>query len=138
MQWIDIPRQPSGRTLRQFAALCLVCFGLLAVWQAWGKDRPLAAVLLAALALSIGPLGMMRPALVRPIFVGWMILVFPIGWCVSKLLLGAVFYLLVTPLGLLLRLLGRDFLQRQVDPAAATYWTARSPVNDARRYFRQF
>ena len=65
MQWLDIPRQPSARILRQFAALWIVFFGLLAVWQGWAKDRPLAALLLAVLALSLGPLGLVKPALVQ-------------------------------------------------------------------------
>src|SRR5947209_8661384 len=108
MQWSDIPRNPPARTLRQFAGLWLVCFGLLAAWEGWGRGRPHAALLLAGLALTVGPLGLVKPAWVRPVFVGWMVLVFPVGWLVSRLLLAVVFYGLLTPMGLLLRLLGHD------------------------------
>jgi hypothetical protein len=62
----------------------------------------------------------------------------PIGWAVSHLLLAGVFYLLIAPLGLAIRLSGRDKLQMRPEPSAATYWTPRPPAPPADRYFRQF
>jgi hypothetical protein len=63
---------------------------------------------------------------------------FPIGWTVSHLLLAAVFYLLIAPLGLLLRTFGRDKLKLREDRSPATYWTPRPPSKPLSRYFRQF
>jgi len=124
--------------LRQFSALWLAFFGGISAWQGLGKDRPMVALLLAVLAGSVGGLGLAWPRAVRPIFVGWMVLAFPIGWTVSLLLLGLVYFGLFVPTGLALRLTGRDAMGRRPQPERTTYWTPRSAPTDLRQYFRQF
>ena len=71
MQWSDISFTPSSRTLRQFAGLVLVVCGGLAVWHGVMRDRVALATLFASLAAVIGPLGLIAPRMIRPIFVGW-------------------------------------------------------------------
>jgi hypothetical protein len=78
------------------------------------------------------------PPVRRPLFVGLARVTQPIGWVVSHVVLIAVFALVVTPVALLLRVLGRDPLARRADPRLATYWVTRSNGRDPRRYFRQF
>lgn len=78
------------------------------------------------------------PAVRRPVYVGIGRLTQPIGWVVSHLVLILVFVLVVTPVAVLLRLLGRDPLARRADARLATYWVARTTGRDARRYFQQF
>jgi hypothetical protein len=124
--------------LRQFAGLWLAFFGGLAAWQGIARGRIGLAAGLAVLALVVGGLGLVRPALIRPIFVGWMVLAFPIGWAVSLVLLGLVYYGLFLPIGLVFRLAGRDALQLRPRTDAATYWTPHAAPADVRRYFRQF
>jgi hypothetical protein len=138
MRWSDIPFSPSSRMLRQFAGLWLAFFGGLAAWQGLMRGRLGLAAALAVLALVVGCLGLIRPALIRPIFVGWMVLAFPIGWAVSLVLLGLVYYGLFLPIGLAFRLAGRDALHLRPRPDAMTYWTPRTAPADVRRYFRQF
>jgi hypothetical protein len=138
MRWSDIPFSPSSRMLRQFAGLWLVFFVGFAAWQGIVRGRVGVALALAALAVVIGGLGLIRPQLIRPIFVGWMVLAFPIGWTVSLVLLGLVYYGLFLPIGLVFRLIGRDALQLRPRPGVSTYWTPRPAEADVRRYFRQF
>ncbi len=138
MTWSDLPLRPSDRALRQFAGLCLAVFGGMAAWQYFVRHNPVAAAILAGLALAVGPLGLARPRAVRPVFVAWMVVAFPIGWAVSTALLAALFYGVFTPLGLLFRLAGRDPLRLRPQPAAATYWTPKPAAADVRRYFQQF
>jgi hypothetical protein len=88
----------------------------------------------AALALLYAAV----PAVRRPVYVGMSRLTAPIGWVVSHLVLVLVFAAVVTPLAVLLRLLGRDPLNRRPDPRATTYWVDRRTDSDPRRYFRQF
>jgi Saxitoxin biosynthesis operon protein SxtJ len=138
MRWSDIPRSPSTTMLRQFAGLWLIFFGSIAAWQWLARGRIGIAVTIAILAVAIGVLGLVRPQSVRPIFVGWMILAFPIGWTISLILLGLVYFGLFLPLGLVFRLLKRDALLLRPRPSLTTYWTPRSATADIRRYFRQF
>jgi len=78
------------------------------------------------------------PSLRRPMFVGWMYAAYPLGFIVSHVLLGLVYFGVVTPIGLLLRAVGHDPMTRRFDRSAKTYWIAREQTRDVRRYFRQF
>ncbi|MEX0979180.1 MAG: SxtJ family membrane protein, partial [Pirellulales bacterium] len=69
---------------------------------------------------------------------GWMWAAFPIGWLVSHLLIAAIYFLLITPIALVMRAVGRDPLSRRFDRAAKTYWVPRRQDSDPARYFRQF
>ncbi len=138
MQWSDISFQPSARTLRQFAAFWLIFFGGLACWQAFRSDNVTLALVLAVLALTIGPLGLVWPQAVQLIYVGSMIVAFPMGWTVSRVLLACLFYGLFTPIAFIFRLAGRDVLGLRARPEQATYWTAKPMTNTPQGYFRQF
>lgn len=138
MQWSDLPRDPSERLLRQFAGLWIAFFGGSAAWQWLRLGHVQTAWMLAAIAIAVGVAGLIAPRLVRPIFVGWMIAAFPIGWTVSKVALLFIFYAVLTPLGLLFRVMGRDVLQLRPQPNRTTYWTAKAQVTDVTTYFRQY
>ena len=137
MNWSEIPWSPSSRTLRQFAGLWIGCFGSLACWHAF-RDDTAWAVGFTALALTVGPIGLIRPRAVRPIFVGWMILTFPIGWTVSRLALAFLYFGVFTPLALWFRLTGRDLLGLRHRRGRTTYWIPKPAVHDVRRYYRPF
>lgn len=128
MRWSDIPFHPEPRTLRQFAGLWVAFFLTLAVWQHWA---------LGVVAV-VGLAGLVWPGLMRPLFVGWMVLVFPIGWVVARVLLALVFYVIVTPIGLGLRLTGRDALGRRLRPESDSYWEPRAEATSSSSYYRQF
>ena len=78
------------------------------------------------------------PVIRKPVYLAWVYAAFPIGWTVSHLLLAVVYYLVLTPIGLALRLFGRDIVSRRFDRSATTHWIERRPVDDRTRYFRQF
>lgn len=139
MALIKINKDPSLRELRMFAALWFPLFaavvGFLAHkraggWEAagmvWGAGGVIAVVMLAA------------PALARLVFLGLCYATYPIGFVVSYAVLGVVYFLVLTPLGLVLRALGRDAMQCRIDPEAATYWQERQLDRPAGDYFKQF
>jgi hypothetical protein len=136
MRWSDIPRNPSGRLLRQFAGLWLLFFGGLACWHGLARHR--VGLALAALALAVGLLGLLWPRAVRPVFVAWMVLAFPVGWAVAYALLAVVFYGIFTPLGLGFRLAGRDVLGLRRPAGRESYWWPKPAADGVASYFRQF
>lgn len=91
---------------------------------------------------AIGAAGCLVSLLSSPaaktLYTGWMRAAVPLGWTFSHILLAAIYYLLFTPLGLLMRARGHDPMQRRFDPTATTYWTARPKAPAPSRYFRQF
>jgi Saxitoxin biosynthesis operon protein SxtJ len=138
MRWSDISFDPPRTTLRQFAWLCLACFGGMAAWQTLVKGRIATGLTLAALALILGTLGLTRPEWLRFIYVGWMVLAFPIGWTVSQVMLLLMFFGLFMPFGLVFHLIGRDPLQRTRRGNQESYWQKKPTPTDLKRYFKQF
>ena len=90
------------------------------------------------MALGIGLLGLIKPPALRWLFVGWMVIAFPIGWTISQLMLGLMYYGILTPVGVLFRLRGRDLLRRKPAPMQSSFWMPKEMPQDVRRYFRQF
>jgi hypothetical protein len=136
MTWSDLQLNPSEKTLRQFAGLCLLIFGALAIIDVQFRNRPTAALIEGVLAVGLGPLGLIAPRALKPVWVVWMVVAFPIGWVVSTVLLAVLYYAVFTPIATVFRIMGRDALVLR-RPDATTYWVARPAARDPRQYFRQ-
>ena len=134
---IAIQWNPSEKQLRQFAGIWFPAFCGLVGYSIGHKTGHWSEVeigwVLAGL-FSVG--GLVLPALIRPIFVGLILLTFPIGWVVSHLLLGLIFYGVVTPIGLILRISGHDPLQLK-KTSGNSVWKTSVGKTDATRYLRQ-
>jgi hypothetical protein len=139
MALLEINRDPTPRQVRQFAMLLLPGFcALLAGLALYRFDTWPVAIALAAGGAASLTLGLLRPRWMRLVFLGWMWAAFPIGWAVSHALMAVMYFGVITPIGLAMRLAGRDPLARSFDRKAETYWTARTQAGDTSRYFRQF
>lgn len=137
MRWSDLPFGATERTLRRFAGLWLAFFAVLSAWRWSAGAAPGTVVGLAAAGVIVGVAGLVRPALIRPVFVLCLAAAFPIGWFVSRLFLLVVFFGLFTPIALAFKLMGRDALAlrpRQVE----SYWTPKEMPADPRAYLKQF
>ncbi len=82
--------------------------------------------------------GLVSLRLTRYIYVAMMAITLPIGFVVSLVLMGAVYFGLITPTGLVFRLIGRDILGRRFDPAARSYWVKHQQPGNVERYFQRF
>jgi hypothetical protein len=137
MQWSDVIKAPSEKVLRQFAGLFLLFFLALGGRRAWHGQADGWAVGLAVLALGVGLLGLVRPSAVRFIYTGWMVVAFPIGWTVSRIALALVFYVVLAPVALVFRAVGRDELRLRRPDGRASYWRPKPSPESVREYFRQ-
>lgn len=127
--------------MHDLEAICLVVAALFQRAGRLGGRRPRPSHVRdrrGGAGITVGPLGIIRPQLVRPVYVAWMVLAFPIGWTVSQVILGVMFYGVFTPIALIFRMIGRDPFQRARQPGLASYWTAKATPVDPRRYFKQF
>jgi len=78
--------------------------------------------------LLLPTLALIRPRWFRPVYRGGMTVSFHIGHVMGKVMLTVFFLLVMTPLGLLLRLMGKDLLGLRCRPDASSYWhPAKSP-----------
>ena len=139
MAVIEVNRNPSRRELNQFGFIWLGFFLLVAVGLWLKLHSPVVSIALAAIAVVVPVVGWAVPSFMRVVYVGLSYLAWPIGFVVSHVLLGAVYYLLVTPIGLIMRATGYDPMHRRFDPEASSYWIERDGgERDPRSYFRQF
>lgn len=137
MQWSDVIKPPSQKMLRQFAGLWLGVFGGLAAWRVWHGDTGAWTIAIAIAAVLIGVAGLLAPATVRPIYSGWMVLAFPIGWTISKISLGLMFFIVFTAVGVAFRLMGRDTLRLRRGQHD-TYWMPKAAPRSSEEYLRQY
>ena len=121
--------------LRQFAGLWLLVFGGMAIVEAAIRHHTGHAILFGLLAAAVGPVGLLRPRLVRLVFTLAMALAVPLGWVVSHLLLAVLYYALFTPMALVFRLIKRDALARR-RRETETYWTVKEQPSDPASYLR--
>lgn len=139
MALISLNVEPSRRELRMFAGVWLPAFfalvGGLALY--WGANLSI----VVAIWLGVGSMslvGFFVPAFIRPIFIGWMYAAFPIGWVISHLILALIYFLVITPIGLLMRATGRGPMQRRSDPSLRSYWVRRRVHPRMESYLRQY
>ena len=128
----------SPRELRKFGLTVGGVFVLLGALF-WLRHKPSAPYLLAP-GLLLLVLGAVWPQALKYVYLGWMTLAFLLGFVVSNVLLTLLFFLVITPIGLVARLFGKDFLSLKLDRTATTYWIRRErrgPKSPA-EYERQF
>lgn len=83
--------------------------------------------------------GVLFPSILKPVYILWMALALVLGFIVSHVILTLFFFLVITPVGLVARMAGKDFLRLKLDPHASSYWIARDQrPPDPARYERQF
>lgn len=123
----DLSREEhiEGSSDRSFGFVFAAVFALIALWPLLhqGGVRVWALVVAAAFAL----IAVVRPALLATPNRLWMKLGLLLGKIVSPIALGILFYAVLTPLGVLMRLTGKDPLRLKRDASAASYWIPREP-----------
>lgn len=135
----EINELPTGpRDLRKFGLIVGGVFALLGSWFLFRHKPHYPFFLWPGTTLIF--LGLVIPRSLRPIYIGWMTVAFILGLIVSATLLTIFFYLVVTPIGLIAKCFGKDFLDRKLRPEVSTYWLTRdnSKKRDPSEYQQQF
>ncbi|MCA9011474.1 MAG: hypothetical protein KDB01_17095 [Planctomycetaceae bacterium] len=135
MALFHINLAPSNRQLFQFGCICLVAAPLMA----WLWTRNTEAVIWAGAggAVLFG-IGCVSPGSLRPVFVGMMIVTQPIGLVAGELAMLLIYFGLFVPMAIMLRIMGRDSLNRRFQTNEQTFWRARKQPKNVRTYYHQF
>ena len=136
MSLVRINKNPGGRQLTVFAVAWLVFLGILG-WTLWKRGAHTSAITIWALAAGVPAVGAAAPSVLRWAFLGLSYATYPIGIVVSYVALAVLYYGVVTPVGLAMRLLRHDPLDRRFDPGARSYWLARTRKKPTESYFNQ-
>src|SRR5262245_20841736 len=127
----------SPRNLRKFGLLVGGVFLLLGCWCLY-RQKPAWPYLLTPGALLVAG-ALIAPGSLKHVYIAWMSLGLALGFVVSHVILTLFYYVVLTPIGLIARICGQDFLSLKRTPGATSYWvmkpvTARTPQD----YERQF
>ena len=130
-----INTEPNNRQLRQFGLLCIVLLPAI-TWFWGGSSSTIGAA--ALIGAGLGSLGILAPKALKPVFVGLVLISFPVGLIIGELILLMIFVGVFLPMALLFRIIGRDVLHRRMAAESETFWVPRSAPSNVRRYFQQY
>jgi len=138
----EINWKPGERELRAFGKVIALGFPVVAALlgaSAWLRMHawPGWTVWLGSAGLALGVTCILVPRVARPFYLAWMAVGCCIGLVLGNFVLAAIYFLIVTPVGLALRLAGRDPLRRTIGRERQSYWDDAQNPGDAGRYFRQ-
>jgi hypothetical protein len=139
MSLVEINWNPEKKELRQFGLIAIAVLGaagiifrfVLGVTSIWAWAPAVGGLCICLITFFSVKAG-------RIIYLGLTIAALPIGYIVSILLMGIFYFLVLTPIGIIFKLSGRDILNRKFLPGASTYWSLRPNTDDKKRYFHQF
>ena len=139
MSLVEIDWHPKRKQLGSFGKIALLITAIISLllYVLKGVSIPWALAIFAV-GFTIFIISMISSRLTRMIYVVLMAVTFPIGLVVSFTLLAIFYFLLLAPLGLIFRLMGRDALCRKFDATAESYWLSRQEPESTEQYFRQF
>jgi hypothetical protein len=143
MSWISEIRgglqalPQDTRSLQRFAAVLSSALLLIALFFFLAKRDTGTTLWFILAVLLLLAAAMLRPVWLRPLHTGWMALAFAIGGLVSRVILTLFFYGIITPLALVLRLIGKDFLHRKVQKEGASYWIRRPVEGEKKEDYRR-
>ncbi|MBF0294405.1 MAG: hypothetical protein HQL96_04380 [Magnetococcales bacterium] len=113
-------------TERSFGLVFAAFFAVIGVWPLWhGQPWRLWAIAAGALFLAVA---LLKPSLLKPLNRLWGRFGALLHRLVSPAVMAVVFFAVVTPIALLMRMLGKDPLRLKKDPAARSYWIVRDPA----------
>tara|TARA_X000001036_G_scaffold323813_1_gene302263 strand:- start:4210 stop:4620 length:411 start_codon:yes stop_codon:yes gene_type:complete len=126
----------SNKDIRSFGiTIGIILFIISGVLKYYGQES---YQFIAMIASAFMGLGLILPVVLKPIYLVWMTFAAILGWVMTRVILSIVFYFIMTPIGLITRLLGHDFLKlKKVD--SKSYWNIRDSNNEINQdYEKQF
>ncbi len=130
-----IKQSVSNEQARKTALLVAAVLGLIAAWNLY-RGRPTVVVVLGSISVALVLIGFLLPPVARAFHNAWMGLALVLGYVNSRILLFVMFYGLITPFGLVSRLVGRDVLNRRAK-GRDSYWIPRERPKQTREGFER-
>ena len=123
----------KGSSERSFGFVFAVVFLIVALWPlvndftAW----PLIRWWAVAVAAAISAIAVVRPTLLRPANQVWLRFGLLLHRITNPIIMAVLFFGVVTPFGVIMRMFGKDPMRRRFDTNASSYWIPRESGNDA-------
>ena len=122
---------------KKFGITMGIILSVIGFFLLWKKNNNYNYILFLAAAFFIT--GLILPSILRPIYKAWMALAVVMNFIMTRVIMAVIFYLIVTPTGLIASLTGKKFLDMKIDKNAKSYWIVREKTSKLKSdYERQF
>ena len=119
---------------RNFGLVFFVVFLIVSLWPLTNGEPIRIWSTIISLVFLI--LGLMNSKLLAPLNILWCKFGMILGTIISPIVMGIVFFLVITPIGIILRIMGKDLLKKSYDKKKKTYWIKRGkPVSTMKQQF---
>ena len=127
------------KQLRQFGLMVGGVLVLIGLWKLYQGKHETARLILWSVGGLLIITSTIVPTLLTPIYWLWMKLAHLLGWVNTRLLLGIIFFVIITPMAVVMKVFGRDALNRKIDKNVDSYWIPRPPIASIKEHCeRQF
>ena len=145
MSWIKDVRSSLARlnhdkkTLRKFIITIALALLLLATISYFFAHHLQQVAVLSSFAFVLLVAARVFPQKFKLAHIVWMALAFSLGYFMSRIILTLLFYLIITPMGLAMRLFGKDLIDKRIEKNKESYWIKRKNGSDGlERVYHQF
>ena len=108
---------------RNFGLVFFIVFLIVGLWPLTYENPIRIWSVIISLIFLI--LGLMKSKLLTPLNILWFKFGMILGAIVAPIVMGFIFFLVVTPIGLVMRIMGKDILNKKYDKNKKTYWISR-------------
>ena len=124
--------------IRKFGLALATLLLVIGSWKYYKGQTTPSYIFLTAGAVSLASALFFQP-IIKPVYMVMMKAAHILGWINTRILLGVIFYLMITPLGLIMRVFGKDILDQTIEPHKEDYWVRREKLAfDKHKYENQY
>ena len=122
--------------IRKFGITIGIILMIIAGFLFWKEKESFQILLTVGLIFCV--LGIAIPVVLKPVYWIWMIFATILGWIITHVILSLLFYIIITPIGLIPRFFGKQFLELKWDKSKNSYWNYRSSKTEKASYEKQY
>lgn len=140
----EVDWNPDLPARKKFAVSLIVGFPIVAVLLlllgrafsgAWNPTIP---IWIACAGSGTGVVLRLLPQIAKPFYLVWFGFGCSAGIVIGNLLFSAFFYLVITPFGLMRRMIGKPAIVKRHAKESSSYWQDARTTDDPKRYYRQY
>ena len=129
--------QKDKKSIRDFGLL-IGCILLVIAGYLFYKSKDVNTPLIS-LGFSFIASGFILPPILKPVYLLWMYFAIILGFIMTRVILGLVFYFIVSPIGIIGKIFGKEFLELKKNSVNNSYWNFKDKdINDQSEFERQF
>ena len=123
---------------RKFGITMGIILAVMGFYLLW-KGKNYARICFSLWTAAFFILGLVIPSALKPVYKAWMVMSVIMGFIMTRIIMVVIFYMIVTPVGFVASIIGKNFLDMKIDKTAKSYWMVREMVQKEKSdYERQF